>query len=207
MLRLWNLLDGRCIYKRRLGVNEETQKITAKEVGVKWEPTLGKLYAILFEKKLEVFNAEASGPLSSVSSDVTFNCFDFVSSTEIMTADIQGRFTFVKNIQEEEKTTITLINTKINRFRDIRCYPGTQTLVTAPTEGKLCFYDVQVLREFHFEIGNAKPAKTVKSKSRFLCISINHMRPEVKQKKVKKQNKTIVKKKKLSKDERLLLKR
>jgi|LauGreDrversion4_2_1035121.scaffolds.fasta_scaffold96319_3 protein MAK11 len=64
MLRLWNLLDGRCIYKRKLGVDEETNKVVSKAIGIRWEPTDGKLYAILYEKKLEVFNAEASEPLS-----------------------------------------------------------------------------------------------------------------------------------------------
>jgi hypothetical protein len=113
----------------------------------------------------------------------------------------------VKNIQNEEKTTITLINTKIARFRDIRCLPGSNTLVSASTEGKLCFYDVEGLRQFHLEVSNAKPTKSIKSKSRFLCLCINHLRPEQIQPKKKKQKKTIGKKKKLSKDERLLLKR
>jgi hypothetical protein len=48
--------------------------------------------------------------------------------------------------------------------------------VTASTEGKLGFYDVELLRKFHIEIGNAKPFKTIKSKSRFLCLSINHLK-------------------------------
>jgi protein MAK11 len=101
MFRLWNLLDGRCLFKRKLGVDPETAKVTHKAIGVKWEPTEGKRYAILYEKQLEVFNAEASEPLSSVSSDIVFNCFEFVSTTEIVTADIQGKMTFVKNIQDE----------------------------------------------------------------------------------------------------------
>jgi hypothetical protein len=144
---------------------------------------------------------------------VNFSCFEFVSPTEIVTADVNGKFTFVKNIQEEKKTTITLINTKIARFRDLKCYPGSNVLVTASTEGKLCFYDVDTLRQFHLEIGNAKPIKSIKSKSRFLCLTINHLTPP-KQNPVSKKSKAIKKKqqggnkkKKLTKDERLLLKR
>jgi hypothetical protein len=65
--------------------------------------------------------------------------------------------------------------------------------VTASTEGKLGFYDVELLRKFHIEIGNAKPFKTIKSKSRFLCLSINHLKsPEAKLPK----SKSIGKKKK-----------
>ena len=81
-----------------------------------------------------------------MTTDIPFSCFDFVSETEIVAADVQGKLTFVKDIQDEKKTTITLINTKINRFRDIRCLPGSNTLVTAATEGKLSFYDVEALR-------------------------------------------------------------
>jgi hypothetical protein len=60
------------------------------------------------------------------------------------------------------------------------------------------------------EIGNAKPIKQVKSKSRFLCLAINYLRPEIakkKKKSEKKIKKQIGKRKKLSKDERMLLKR
>jgi len=50
MFRLWNLLDGRCIFKRKLGVDLESNKVTNKAIGVKWEPNEGKTYAILYEK-------------------------------------------------------------------------------------------------------------------------------------------------------------
>ena len=210
MFRLWNLLDGRCIFKRKLGLDPETNKVVNKAIQCKWEPTNGLNYAILYEKKLEVFTADREEPVSSVTTDTNFNCLEFVSETEIVTADVSGKLTFVKNIQEEDKTTITLINTKVTRFRDIKCHPGSSTLITASTEGKLGFYDVEALRKFHLEIGNAKPFKSIKSKSRFLCLAINHLRPpEAKQPKTKsigKKSKKLIKKK-LTKDEKILLKR
>jgi WD40 repeat protein len=209
MFRLWNLLDGRCIFKRKLGLDPETNKVVHKAIQCKWEPTNGLNYAILYEKKLEVFTADQELPVSSVTSDTNFNCMEFVSDTEIVTADVSGKLTFVKNIQQEDKTTITLINTKVTRFRDIKCHPGSSTLVTASTEGKLGFYDVDTLRKFHLEIGNAKPFKSIKSKSRFLCLSINHLKPPEaklpKSKSIGKKKKQI--KKKLTKDEKILLKR
>jgi hypothetical protein len=30
MFRLWNLLDGRCQFKRKMGLNEETEKVSSK---------------------------------------------------------------------------------------------------------------------------------------------------------------------------------
>ena len=207
MFRLWNMLDGRCLFKRKLAVDEEdTNKVTHKALQVKWEPTEGNLYAILYDKKLEVFKADNDKPLSTVTTDVAFNCMEFVSGNEIITSDVQGKLTFVKNIEDEEKTTITLINTKVTRFREIKSVPRSNVLVGVATEGKICFYDVEQLRKFHIEVGNAKPIKQIKSKSRFLCLAINHMTPE--QAKPKKINKKKTKKtlgKKISKDEKKIL--
>lgn len=39
MFRLWNLLDGRCLFKRKLGLDAETEKVAFKALMVKWEPT------------------------------------------------------------------------------------------------------------------------------------------------------------------------
>jgi len=129
---------------------------------------------------------------------------EFVSVNEIILADVQGKFTFVKNIEKEEKTTITIINTKISRFRDLKCLPRSQTLITASTEGKLCFYDINTLRAFHLEVGNAKPTKSIKSKARFLCLSINHVKKEQEVKKVQKKKKKAIGKR--GKDEKKILK-
>ena len=80
MLRLWNLLDARCIFKRRVGlpsdevseVDEEDEpeekekdapfKVKAANMTperVKWEPTSGTIYAVLFSRVLEIYNVES----------------------------------------------------------------------------------------------------------------------------------------------------
>ena len=53
------------------------------------------------------------------------------------------------------------------------------------------------------EIGNAKAIKTIKSKSRFLCLTVNHLKPE--EVKPKHKNKKRLGKK-ISKDEKKILK-
>ena len=58
MFRLWNLLDGRCLFKRKLGISEETEKVAFKALQVRWEPTKGDLYAILYDKQLEVYKPD-----------------------------------------------------------------------------------------------------------------------------------------------------
>lgn len=91
MFRLWNLLDGRCIFKRKLGLDDETNKVAHKALQVKWEPEEGNLYSILYEKKLEVFKAQLSEPVTTVTTDTyNFNCMEFVSQTELVLADVSG---------------------------------------------------------------------------------------------------------------------
>lgn len=130
---------------------------------------------------VEVYKAADEGgdkPVTSVSSDVQFSAMDFVSRNEIVVADTQGKLTLVKGIESEDTTRISLMNTKMGRFRDVRCYPqDSNTLVAVSTEGKLAFYDVQEMRKFDLEISNIKPIKSVKSKSRLLCLTINHLKP------------------------------
>jgi hypothetical protein len=151
------------------------------------------MYAILYDKKLEVYKPEQEEPISHVTSEIAFNTFDFVSESEIVIADVQGKLTFVKSIEDESNTTITLINTKVARFRDMKCHPGSDVLVAVSTDGKICFYQVSELRKFHLEIGSAKTVRQIKSKSsRFLCLEINHLRPEEK-KEIFKKTKAIKK--------------
>lgn len=88
----------------------------------------------------------------------------------------------------------------------MRCYPpGSDKVVTVSTEGKLAIYDVNAMRKFDLEIASLKPVKSIKSKSRLLCLAINQVGKQEK----KKGKKEIVnkKKKRISKDERKILKR
>ena len=87
MLRLWNMLDARCIFKKKVGlINEEESESeeededddNGKEVEVqileyikqnqraelvRWEPSEGNVYAILFSRLLEVFSVEDDEPM------------------------------------------------------------------------------------------------------------------------------------------------
>jgi hypothetical protein len=96
MLRLWNLLDARCINKRMVGLsgeydsededadeeekqalleekqarlekkNVQMDKLMNRPEFVRWEPSNGKIYAVLFGKLLEIFTVDSDEPLHSV---------------------------------------------------------------------------------------------------------------------------------------------
>jgi len=96
MIRLWNLLDARCIFKKKVGLSGEEdsedeydEEDAPKESKdrpvhvmlankylnlpelVRWEPTEGKMYAVLFGKLLEVYSVDDEGdtPVHSVKFD------------------------------------------------------------------------------------------------------------------------------------------
>jgi hypothetical protein len=131
---------------------------------------------------------------------------DFINENEIVAADASGRLTLIKGIESKETTSISIITTKVARFRDIKCFPGSNVLATISSEGKICFYDIESLRQFDLEIGTVKPIKSIKSKSRILSMTINCLtnKENEKEKGLLKKRK---KNKKLSKDEKLILKR
>jgi WD40 repeat protein len=115
MLRLWNLLDARCIFKRKVGVPSDEESVDEDEEEepalklpfkikpanmtperVQWEPTKGMMYAVLFNRMLEIYNVEAAKdgePLHSISFDSNQTSFDFITATDILVGDEKGRVT------------------------------------------------------------------------------------------------------------------
>ena len=113
MLRLWNLLDARCNFKRMVGLSandaevtpdeDEEEEVTKKvnegfEISSKylsrpeltrWDPVNGLLYAVLFGRLLEVYSVEDDGdtPLHSASFDTQQTSFDFLSGTSLIVSD------------------------------------------------------------------------------------------------------------------------
>ena len=81
-----------------MGIDEETNKAKDKVVQVKWDPFSGDKYAVLYEKKLEIYKANEDQPIATVTSDDELVSMEFISETEIVTADHEGKFTLVKGI-------------------------------------------------------------------------------------------------------------
>ncbi|CDW90039.1 p21-activated protein kinase-interacting protein 1-like [Stylonychia lemnae] len=209
MFRLWNMLDGRCTFKKKLGLNEETEKVQYKVQQVKWGGDNGEAYAILYDKKVEILGVDSDVPKSSVTSEAIFVCMEFINQNELLLADVNGRFTYLKGIQSEATTTISIIQTKVARFRQIRHIQGSDIVISISTEGSISFWSLEKLQSFNNEMGNIKAVKTIKSKHRLLCMSVNYLgEPEdeivVKKNKDKKK---LKRKGKLSKDEKVILKR
>lgn len=124
MLRLWNLLDARCNFKKKVGLEDEDESSKeadddessekeedAKTIAVKflnnpqivkWEPRLGKMYAVLFDRVLEIYNVESEELLHKISFDTQQTGFDFVTSTSIVVSDDKGRLTLLTQVDKSD---------------------------------------------------------------------------------------------------------
>lgn len=112
-----------------------------------------------------------------------------------------------RNILNPENTEICMSNTKCDRFKDMKLLPGGKSVVTISNDSKICFWEVENLRTYGGDIATAKAKKTIKSKQRLLCLTVNDINEqEIKKTKAKKKDKNK-KSKKISKDEKILLKR
>ncbi len=81
-----------------MGLDEETEKVEYRLQQVKWEPNEGLHYAILYDKKVEVYKADSEEPVSYITSDVKFISMDYLNANEIIVVDVNGRFTLIKGI-------------------------------------------------------------------------------------------------------------
>ena len=125
VLRLWNLMEARCKYKRKLNVIEENageesenddpdladvQDLRRKDLTeyqrqpteIKWEPSAGNMFAVLSNNLIEVYNVnDESGaelPCSHAVFDIQLTSFDFISPTTIVASDSEGNLQILSNI-------------------------------------------------------------------------------------------------------------
>jgi hypothetical protein len=81
VLRLWNMMEARCKFKRKVGTIEsdnnsdndedadlevdiktkkDLNEIQRQAIEVKWEPSEGQVFAVLYNNMVEVYSVEES---------------------------------------------------------------------------------------------------------------------------------------------------
>jgi WD40 repeat protein len=161
MIRLWNLLDARCLFKKKVGLSGEdasedeyddedeaegSEKAEPKELAapvmtnkylnrpelVRWEPTEGKMYAVLFGRLLEVFTVEDDGdtPVHSVKFDSAQTSFAFISATSLVVSDLKGRLTLFSNLGDVENVTMRITETESKKIKVVSSSPDQTFFVT-----------------------------------------------------------------------------
>mmetsp|Transcript_2922 Transcript_2922/g.4960 ORF Transcript_2922/g.4960 Transcript_2922/m.4960 type:complete len:120 (+) Transcript_2922:658-1017(+) len=98
-----------------------------KPIDVKWERASGQLYAILYNRMLEVYNlTDETGEqgqeeaCSTCVFEVLVQSFDFVGRSEIVVADVEGNLCLISGILSDETLTMKLIKTKFPRIRQVK---------------------------------------------------------------------------------------
>lgn len=144
MLRLWNLMEARCKYKRKVNLNEDKDpsesenedpdlidiKILKRKdlnpqqlhpLKVQWEPSKGQKFAILYNNLLEVYNVDdatgADKPCSLAVYDIQLTSLAFVSDDSLVLSDQEGNIHLMENIHDQSKLSLKQINTKFSKIR------------------------------------------------------------------------------------------
>ena len=111
-----------------------------------WEPVSGRLYAVLFDRMLEIYTVEGDGPLHQVSFDSVQTGFDFLSPTEIVVCADLGRLTYLKDIDKEDGISMRIVETTYKRFRMVATSPDRE-FFTALTNESITFWNILSFRD------------------------------------------------------------
>jgi len=149
-------------------------------VEIKWEPSEGKMYAILYRRMVEVFNVEdetgGEFPCSHSIFDTIASSFDFIGPQQLCISDEKGNFTILKNIHLQESLTMNIINTKFDRIRQVRtCYSDSlkfQFLSALSTDCKMAIWSCDRILAFEDDLTELKADRVVKSKHRLTCLAV-----------------------------------
>ena len=149
MLRLWNLLDARCTFKKRVGLAHELDadeeradddsaddmeeaapvsfmKFANTPSLVKWCPFgSADMYVVLFSRSLELYTVEQDTPIHSVNFNTTQTGVDFITDSALVISDDKGRLTLLTGIRTE--TTMRIIETDFEKFRTVEAHHGDQS--------------------------------------------------------------------------------
>jgi len=58
---------------------KDLSEVDRKPIEVKWEPSAGKTYAILYRKMIEIYSVAQEAPLSDFIFNTAATSFDFIS--------------------------------------------------------------------------------------------------------------------------------
>jgi WD40 repeat protein len=150
VLRLWNMMEARCNYKKKMGVLDEVveeegaevkedsdqdleiTEITKKDLNdherkpivVKWEPSAGVMYTVLYTRMIEIYdpsNKETGDkPCASAIFDSNVVSFDYISANSLVVTDTEGNLIVIKNIENDEKLDLHIFRTKFTKIREVK---------------------------------------------------------------------------------------
>ena len=148
---------------------------------IKWEPSEGKSYAILYKKMIEVFDVKSEKPLSDFIFQTAATSFDFIGPDAICVSDEIGCISILKNVLAgSSELRYEMFQTKFARIREVKtCFSQTLSrflyLGTISTDQKVAIWSIPTLIDYKSseEEEQVKAMKVIKSKSRLTCLAIN----------------------------------
>ena len=168
-----------------------------KPMVVKWEPSKGEIYAVLYNRMIEIYNpsntTNGDRPCASAIFDNTVVSFDYISASSLVVSDTEGNLIVIKNIEDDSKLDLHIFRTKFTKIREVKTsynrqlnqfeYIGGVTL-----DSKVAIWYCNTISDFNEDLEELKPNKVIKSKWRLTCLCINNLKdfkPHAKKKKEK----------------------
>lgn len=210
VLRLWNMMEARCKSKRKMGVivdnaehtdNEDADleiTVTKKKdlsehdrqpIQVLWEASKGTVYAVLYNKMVEVFSVHSEKedePITQTIFDSQVNSMAFISATSLVVSDTVGNLHLLKNIGDDEKFVLQQMKTKFERIKEVKASytqeRGYDYLAAISNDSRIGIYDCAKVMEFDEDLEEVKASKVIKYNGRLTCIAINNLVPPKKKK-------------------------
>ena len=95
---------------------------------------------------LEVYSVSDNDAMHQISFDTNQTGFDFVSPTEIVVSDDQGRLSYFQAVDQEEGISMRIVETTYKRFKAVEASPDF-SFFTALTNESITFWNMQAFRD------------------------------------------------------------
>ena len=177
-------------------VLKQFDRINIRPEQVMWEPTEGKLYAVLFTRLIEIYSVEADEPLHTLTFDTSQTSFTFLGSSQIVCADDRGRMTVFRGVDKTDgEVEMRLIKTSAKRLKSLQASPDSSFFSVITDTSVAIWSNADLSEAFASEdsdmMQRLKPTHEIPTAQRLLCSSVTIITEQEK--------KTIVKKTKVNK--------
>lgn len=146
---------------------------------VKWEPSKGLSYAVLFNRMLEIYNIESDkdGQAShSITFDSNQTSFDFLSPKEILVSDEKGRVTLLSSIDKQDSIEMKIALTGLKRIKKVETSPDFNFFVTLTSESVAIWNTKEFMSDLAENetdlMVELEPQKVIKRTQRLTACSI-----------------------------------
>jgi len=122
--------------------------IAIRPIEIKWEPTDGQIYAVLYNKRVELYSVtHGEKPICHVEFECQQTSLDFISNDELIVGDEKGRLTYLRNVKDSKTLQMNIFETPFSRIRQVKSSPCHSFFMTLSTsDSKIALWSTEYVR-------------------------------------------------------------